>query len=83
MVTGVQEEIPNCSSGISSSKQKTRSTSQPHIRSEKNPATIEADQILLAFQQLASNSNSANFKNNNNRISKMPKYLTTTMPIFA
>ena len=45
-------------------------------------ATIEADQILLALQQLATNSNSANFKNNISRISKLPKSLTTTMPTF-
>ena len=83
MVTAVQEEIPYCSSGISSGKQKTaRSTSQPHFRSENTPATIEADQILLALQQLPTNSNSSNVNNNSNRISKLPKSLTTTMPTF-
>ena len=50
--------------------------------SENTPATIEADQILLALQQLATNSNSANFNNNDSRISKLPKSLTTTMPTF-
>ena len=83
MVTAVQEEIPYCSSGISSGKQKkARSTSQPHFRSENTPATIEADQILLALQQLATNSTSANFNNNITKISKLPKSLTTTMPTF-
>ena len=83
MVTAVQEEIPYCSSGISSGKQKeARSISQPHFRSEKTPATIEADQLLLALQQLATCSNSANVNNNSNRISKLPKSLTTTMPTF-
>ena len=83
MVTAVQVEIPYCSSGISSGKQKkARSTSQPQFRSENTPATIEADQILLAFQQLATNSNSANVNNNSNKISKLPKSLTTTMPTF-
>ena len=83
MVTAVQEEIPYCSCGISSGKQKkTRSTSQPQFRSENTPATIEADQILLALQQLATDSNSANVNNNSNRISKLPKSLTTTMPTF-
>ena len=83
MVTAVQEEIPYCSSGISSGKQKkARSTSQPQFRSENTPATIEADQILLALQQLAMNSNSANFNNNITKISKLPKSLTTTMPTF-
>ena len=83
MVTAVQEEIPYCSSGISSGKQKkARSTSQPQFRSENSPATIETDQILLALQQVATNSNSANFNNNISRISKLPKSLTTTMPTF-
>ena len=83
MVTAVQEDIPYCSSGISSGKQKTaRSTSQPQFRSENTPATIEADQILLALQQLPTNSNSSNVNNNSNRISKLPKCLTTTMPTF-
>ena len=83
MVTAVQEEIPYCSFGISSGKQKkARSTSQPQFHSENTPATIEADQILLALQQLATNSNSANVNNNSNRISKLPKSLTRTMPTF-
>ena len=83
MVTAVQEVIPYCSSGISSGKQKkARSTSQPHFRSENTPATVEPDQILLALQQLATNSNSANVNNHSNRISKLPKSLTTTMPTF-
>ena len=78
-----QEEIPYCSTSTSSGKQKkARSTSQPQFRSENTPATLEADQILLALQQLSTNSNSANFNNNINRISKLPKSLTTTMPTF-
>ena len=82
MVTAVQEEIPY-SSGISSGKQKkARSTSQPQFHSENTPATIEADQILLALQQLPTSSNSASVYNNSNRISKLPKSLTTTMPTF-
>ena len=83
MVTAVQEEIPYCSSGISSGEQKkARSTSQPQFRNENTLAIIEADQILLAHQQLATNSNSANFNNNITKISKLPKSLTTTMPTF-
>ena len=83
IVTAVQEEIPYCSSGISSAKQKkARSTSQPQFRSENTPATIEADEILLALQQLATNSNSAIFNNKITKISKLPKSLTTTMPTF-
>ena len=82
-MTATQEEIPYCSPTTSSGKQKkTRSRSQPQFRSENTPATIEADQILLALQQLATNSNSANFNNNISRISKLPKSLTTTMPTF-
>ena len=81
MVTAVQEEIPYCSSGLSSGKQKkARTTSQPQYRSEKTPATIEADQFLLALQQLATSSNSATINNNSNGISKLPISLTTTMP---
>ena len=83
MTIQTQEEIPYCSTSTSSGKQKkARSTSQPYIRSENTPATIEADQILLALQQLATNSNSANFNNNISRISKLPKSLTTTMSTF-
>ena len=83
MVTAVQEEIPDWSSGVSSGKQKkARSTSQPQFRSENTPATIEADHILLALQQLATSSNSANVNNNSNKVSKLPKSLTTAMPTF-
>ena len=83
MVTATQEEISYCSPSTSPGKQKkARSTSQPQFRSENAPATIEADQISLALQQLATNSNSANFNNNITRISKLPKPLTTTMPTF-
>ena len=82
-MTGIHEEVTYCSPSTSSEKQKkNRSTSQPQFRSENTPATIEADQILLALQQLANNNNSANFHNNTNRISKLPKSLTTTMPTF-
>ena len=82
-MTATQEEIPYCSPNTSSGKQKkARSSSQPQFCSENTPATIEADQILLALQQLATNSNSANFNNNISRISKLPKSLTTTMPTF-
>ena len=83
MTMETQEEIPYCSTSTSSGKQKkTRSTSQPQFRSENTPATLEADQILLALQQLATNSNPANLNNNISRISKLPKSLTTTMPTF-
>ena len=83
MTTEIQEEIPYCSPNLSSGKQKkASSTSQPQFRSENTPATIEVDQILLAFQQRATNSNSAKFNNDIPRISKLPKCLTTTMPTF-
>ena len=83
MVTRIKEEIPYSSSGISSGKQKkVRSTSQPQFRCENTLASIEADQILLAPQQLATNSNSVNFNNNINRISKLSISLTTIMPTF-
>ena len=83
MAMETQEEILYCSTSTSSGKhKKKRSTSQPQFRSENTPATLEADQILLALQQLATNNNSANFNNNISRISKLPKSLTTTMPTF-
>ena len=83
MVTGVHEEVTYCSPSTSSGKQKkNRSTSQAEFRSENTSATIEADQVLLELQQLANNNNSANFHNNINRISKLPKSLTTTIPTF-
>ena len=73
IVTGVHEEVMYCSPSTSSGKQKkNRSTSQPHFPSKKTPATIEADQILLALQQLANNNLSANFHNNINRTYKLP-----------
>ena len=82
-MTGVQEEVTYCPPSTSSGKQKkNRSTSQPQFRSETTPATIEADQILLAHRQLADNNNSANFYNNIKRISKLPKSLITTMSTF-
>ena len=82
-MTGVHEEVTYCSPSTSSGKQKkNRSISQPQFRSENTPATIEADQILLTLQQLANNNNSAIFRNNINRISELPKSLTTTMPTF-
>ena len=83
MTRETQEDIPYCSTSTSSGKQKkARYTSQPQFRSENTPATLEADQILLALQQLARNSNPANPNNNISRISKLPKSLTTTMPTF-
>ena len=83
MVTGVHEEVTYCPLSTSSGKEKqNRSTNQPQFCSENTPATVEADQILLALQQLANNNNSAIFHNNINRISKLPKSLTTTMTTF-
>ena len=69
MVTGVHKEVTYCSLSTSSGKQKkNRSASQPQFCRKNIPATVEADQILLALQQLANNNNSANFHNNINRI---------------
>ena len=83
MLTVTQKEIPYCSPTTSSGKQrKARSTGQPQSRSENTPATIEADQTLLALQHLAKSSNSANFNNVISRIFKLPKSLTRIMPTF-
>ena len=82
-MTGVQEEIPYCSLRTSSRKQKkVRSTSQQQFCSENTPATKAADQILLALRQLATNIISANFNNNINSMSKLPKSLTKPKPTF-
>ena len=82
-MTGVHEEVTHCSPSTSSGKQeKNRSTSQQQFRSENTPPTIEAHHILLALQQLATDNNSANFHNNINRISKLPKSLTKKIPTF-
>ena len=83
MVTRVHEEVAYCSPSKNSGRQKkNRSTSQTQFRKENTSSTIEGDQILLALQQLANNNNSAKFYNNINRISKLPKSITTTMPTF-
>ena len=82
-MTRDHEAVTYCSPSTSSGRQrKNRFTSQPQLRSENNPATIEGDQILWALQQLANNNNASIFHNNINRISKLPKSLTTTMPLF-
>ena len=81
IVIAVPEEITYCSPEIYSAKQKKAySTSQPEFRSENTPATFEADQIFLALQQVTTNSISAKVNNTSNRISKLPKSVTTTMP---
>ena len=82
-VKETHKEIRYCSPGISSGKQKKApSTNQPRFCSESNPATFEADQILMALQQLDTKSNSVNFNNNINRFSKLPKSLTTIILTF-
>ena len=80
-MTVVHEEVTYCPPSTSSRKQKkNRSPSQPQFRSKNTPATIEADQTLLALRQVANNNNSSNFHNTIDRFSKLPKSLTTTMP---
>ena len=80
MVTGIREEVTYCSPGASSGKRrKTHSASQRHFRIENTPTSIEADQILLAFQQLAK-SISSNVNYIIQQIFKLPKSLTTKMP---
>ena len=82
-MTGVHEEVTYCSPSTFLAKpKKNYSTSQLQFRSENILAAIEAYQNLLAFQQLANHNNSANFHNIINRISELPKSLTTTMPTF-
>ena len=82
IVTGVQE-ITYCTLRTSSGKQrKACSTSQPKFWQWENPCNKWSKPGFVALQQLASSSNSAKFNNNINRISKLPKSLTKTMPIF-
>ena len=83
MVTGVQEKIRYCSPGTSSGKQKKACYKSATFRSENTPATTIPDQSLLAPQQLAAKSNSANFIDNVSRISKLPKSLATSMSTSA
>ena len=65
MVTRIPEEITYCSPGTSSRKQKKiQSASQPQFRFQNTLATIEANQILLTLQQLANNTNFADFNTN-------------------
>ena len=83
IVTRVCEELTYCSPSTSSGKQKkNHSASQPHFCTENTPATIEGDKNLLTLQQLPNNNKSANFSNNINRIFKLTKSLTTTVPTF-
>ena len=50
MVTAVQEEIPHCTSGISSGKKKkARSTSQPQFRSEKTLRQLKQTIFCWSF----------------------------------
>ena len=74
MVTGAHEEVTYCSpSTLSGKRKKDRSTSQARIGRQNTSATIKADQILLAFHQLANNNNSPNFQNNINRLLQIAK----------
>ena len=83
MVAGAHEKVTYFSPSKPSRKQKkSRSTSQPQFCSENTRAMIEADQFLLALEQLANNNISANFHINISKISTLPISLTTTMPTF-
>ena len=54
LVTGVPDEITYCSPRTSSGKQKKpHSANQLQVCSQNNPVTVEADQFLLAFRELA------------------------------
>ena len=83
MVTGIHEEVANCSPSTSSEKQrKISSTSQQPFRSENTPATIEADQFFWDFSSWQTTIVLQVFYNNKIRISMLPKSLTTTIPTF-
>ena len=59
-----------------------RSKSQPYFRGQNTPATIEADPILLALQQLTTNGNPVNFNNIIIGQSKLHNSLTAWKPTF-
>ena len=83
MMTGVHDEVTYFSpSTFSRMQKKNHSTSQLQFHSQNTTETIEADQNLLALQQLANNNNSASFHNNINIISKLPKSFAKTMTTF-
>ena len=83
MEIGVHEKGPCCSVETFLGKEnKTRSASQQQLGSENTLATIETDHILMALEQWANKTNSANLNDHIHRISKLPKSLTTTMPTF-
>ena len=85
MVTGVHEEVTYCSPSKSSGKQKESLHLSTAIPPGKHPCDDWGKPNFIgasAFGKLANNNNSANFHNNINRIFKLSKSLTTTMPTF-
>ena len=61
-------------------KKKAGCKSQSQFGSENTPASIEANQFIVVFQQLVRNCNSINFNIKNTQFSKLAKSLTTTVP---
>ena len=83
MVTGVHEEITYWyPSTISGEQKKKCSISQPHFRSENTSVTNEADHFS-GSSAIGKEQQFWKFPRQYNRISKMPKSLTTTMPTFT
>ena len=81
--TGVHEEVIYCSLKTSSGKQKKkRSTSQLKLNGENTLLRLKQTNFCCPFSNWQITTVLQNFHNNINRISKLPKPLTTTMPTF-
>ena len=81
-LTGVHEEVTYCSPSTSSGKQKKPLYQSTAISQQKLPCDDWGRPNFVGPSAVTKNNNSANFQNNINRISKLPKSLTTTMPTF-
>ena len=83
MVIVVHGEGTYCYPSTFSGKQNENCrTSQRQIRSENTPGRSKQTSFFFTLQQLANNKNSAIFHSNVNRITKLPKSITTTTQTF-
>ena len=77
----IKKKFPNAPLELPQKNKRRRAPPVSHSFAVRTPLR-QLKQILLALQQLATNSNSASFNNNGNKISQMPISLTTAMPTF-
>ena len=78
LVTGVDEEVTYCSPSILQESRKRTALPLNH----NSLVRITLRWLKQTKFCWPNNNNSANFPNNKNRISKLPKSLTTTIPTF-